>query len=807
MHRDDDDDDDDENAESPQSVVDVLAAASSSDVVMMDSPLDPGARRGAIARVRSTPHAARVTTHVESATSLVTSHLAYAAASWPDQPISAATGVVTAAATSHDADVAMSPSIVEPSAPLTSIANITGASPVIRVSPFTRVMVEPCLATLLGLMSVKERFRVMTVATSWLIAVRRPALWSNFEWRSHGSVSDLPPRWLRQCIGMISGSLTLSSTSVRNVFMEFAHLRVFDVDLSVEAVEGEANMTIARVRSAFRLLMRLESLTIHSSPHSVIDAIFGSADEVIDPSDVSTHPAVWSWCDTLQRLDLLACPLRLLSTVLQRRWSALRQLSVSVYQFDDGPVHQQQAKLESFEQFLTARCLPSLQRLSICFYVSSSAIDDALQRVVHQAVTHELPRLVDFHCQLTLDDDWQDKRLSLPAIPATLSKLRIAGSDGFSKLQPMSQLLELRINLEASEVWHHSAHDVFQAIGAHNMPVLHTLELACRSELIIDGHGKSHAAEHERVRQIMAGMNALTALHTEEEDSTIQHFCWIEHVHLFPSLDLLEMNDARSEEGPASIDSESRLSFLGSIARAPQLGQLIFCFDFIPDDFNQLAFMWYQRCAPVKAKKSKQQQGSKQKPTRASARQAGIEKSTSSVISGAAPVIHTLNLGFWAGQVGAIRAAISFLVDFPSLTDLTLHIDHHVGGPLLQLSNLSSVRSLRRLTLTYADHPLTDELVHRWTAPGGFPSLCTLTLPGLAFFDPPSSHELTHVGLDRLLSLPALYTLDIEEMPSTIRRQWQRMIDKANAGDRSPPFELHVRDHPLDHLIQHTVLP
>jgi hypothetical protein len=500
-----------------------------------------------------------------------------------------------------------------------------------------------------------------------------------------------------------------------------------------------------------------------------------------------------------------------------------------------------------------------VQQLLISFDVRSSVLIGAIQQVMHRAITNGMPLVVDFDFSIQLrasSRTFPEKRFSLTSYPPALTKTSMVDLDELHKLTPLTRLRQLDLWCESEMMQRaHSAHDIFQAIGSHNLPELHTLTLDCRSELIIDENGKSHAADHERVCQIMAGMKCLTELTVDHVPSTPRHFRWLEHIHLFPALAILKVENPMLDGEDLSEDtnSQSRLNFLRSISLAPRLEKLTISVFFTPSDFEHLTRVWRERGNPSVISTSQAEQAEEQLDgTRimrvdaldsnalattssiaaASTAESGIvdssTQSTTSVMHGmehhsssssadidigvidSAPAIHTLDITLWPGDLDDVRVAVRHLVDLARLTDLTLDVwgvgDEEEREPRSlwesHLYELPNLRSLHHLTIEDEHDRLTDSLLQHWSTSGGFLQLRTLTLgKGLHFASNlASSYLLTHVGLAQLLNLPALYSLTIKSMPSITRRALRELVDDANAAGRSPPFEFHVRGDPLDQL-------
>lgn len=121
------------------------------------------------------------------------------------------------------AAVAATPDAPEP---IMDRATATATLTSTRAQTFAGVMVEPCMAVMLGCTDVADRVRCITVATSWLRAVQRPAIWADCEWKS-GDSAHFPCEWLRQCIGclQLDSRIDLSAAATLAAFTQFSRLQ------------------------------------------------------------------------------------------------------------------------------------------------------------------------------------------------------------------------------------------------------------------------------------------------------------------------------------------------------------------------------------------------------------------------------------------------------------------------------------------------------------------------------------------------------------------------------------------------------
>jgi hypothetical protein len=727
------------------------------------------------------------------------------------------------------------------------------------VCTFTRVMVEPCMAAMLGFTSVRDRLRVMTVAKSWLVAVQRPQLWSNDVYQRMGwDVTSLPAVWLRGCIGGLSLiSFDLSAPTAVASFMQFSRVRHLELYGSIPWRPPDKKVSMLQLRTALQAL-HLESLQILCMHPVVAESLFGSSEAITDPADVQTHPAIWSWSESLQRLRVDMCAVddgqpnfvpNILTILSQRRWTRMSQLELAAFTRSDGVLKQEH--VNAMQQLLTVDHLPSLVKLSVHWQLRRSVLSEHVLGILHRAVTSYLPLVRHFECDIVLHADGAGAERA-GAIPLAtyppLSHLTLSPLDDLTPLTPQlgHSLQVLDLGLRRS-MQRHSLLTIFEAIGAHTLPRLHTLAIPSKSELITD----ERATEHARIFEIISEMRALTRLHishqynimgddgpggggADEDDpdfgvSMDEYFQWIEYVHLFPSLSVLKF----TKDCGARQDNKPRVVLVTSIAHVRHLEQLALQSDFSMVEIELLTKLLADRGAP---KLITPPAAATSEPSDSPADDDGEYRLFSQAASlasmkqtaGLTSPLHTLHLEIDEAELNytPLKSAVRHLARLGQFTSLTIVItprydtyfdaDPTFDGEASDayLSELINLRQLRALTISDCKHRLTDALLQRWCAADSFPQLRELNLNCYVRLDEADSDSdeemdyedeaesvvapaLSSDGLAQLLRLPQLHRLDIDRVSDLIVSGMIARVNHANACGRTPTLDLVIDGHTI----------
>lgn len=497
---------------------------------------------------------------------------------------------------------------------------------------FDQVMVEPCMANLFSFLPLRDRFRVMSVGRSWYVSARRASLWATTSWEckctgdsaggdipsqrgeeeEETTIKQMPPEWIRTRLGGLKARY-LNILGDPQQLLEFSQCtRLRHLELSQSAFHTPPSQSAQLMKQVRVILhkLRLVSFVCYDLHPILSESIFGSPSALVDPLDESTQPAIYSWSNSLENLQLIFYKdartfiSRIIYCLCQREWSRLSCLELTVY----PSIDLSQDQLNALEYMLHPRHIPAIIQFNVKLDIHT-AIPETFFLAVHHSLTTYLSHMQRFNFDITVRDERDESKVThcnMKSYPLATSHIKMHSLiTEWHTLAPLINLRDLRIFDSTNRIYHTNNDakeptlvQLFEAIGAHNLPHLHTLQLSRPSELIelepalltqtnsTTGSGSSsRAADHQRCRAIMAGMQSLTELHTiyDAVDSTT-HFHFADALHQFPSLRVLHLSG-----GPARpyqsmplaphTDSTAPISpydaLFRSIQAAPKIEELV----------------------------------------------------------------------------------------------------------------------------------------------------------------------------------------------------------------------------------------
>ena len=614
-------------------------------------------------------------------------------------------------------------------------------------------MVAPCMAAMLPFLSLTQRVEVMRVAPAWRQAVKQRHLWATTEmWCAPAGAGE----WLPGLIGGLHWPVDRA--------MELDSLpddaRVTALTLSRKSASAVPDMPVKTLRRALRRL-RLRALTIHDSPpQQFLDALFGSPDEdlaSVVPGDPSTHPAVWSWAESLEVLDLQMMSKQTARafcvSMAKKVWPALRELRFNTS-------NTEMVKNSSSTRLLMPDVLPALRKLSI-FLDSSVVSSEQLQMLTAVVQRFDALEYID-PTVISVGSEWVERALHLPL---TVTKLAIMHLDHYARIASLKQLRELTLT---SCDW--TAYQVFEAIRHDNLPHLEMLSFGFDLVSMLEPRALDTDPAVVRLRENIRGMTTLRVLrakvHTLEEVAPLLSCVWLEHIDLFPALTTLALAaEWRSAwhlpQHVCEVIARCRITRLVSMrARADML--------------QAIGAAW-----------------------------ASLVSSTKDGVP-----LRELDLRMDSVSDDGLMPFVKQLRALPHLESISVqrscssesrraaggalpYLDDDYPQRVSYLDGLSELPHLRTLDIRDEWHWLTNGLLRDWCAEGRFPRLGRLHFEQTQDDEAPT-HQLTVPGgLSKLLALPRLHHLSLPDLTQDQRDRLRRNIRAAN-NTRVPPLELVV---------------